>query len=85
MLLGGDEIRTHPARQQQRLLPGQRSQLVSLVAQPRRGPACFECTRRLIRIRAEQPVLRRRRFLHGSRLRAIDARDIAWLRPAAAR
>ncbi|MGH2618251.1 MAG: glycogen debranching protein GlgX, partial [Thermomicrobiales bacterium] len=29
----------------------------------------------------EQPVLRRRRFLHGSRLRAIGARDIAWLRP----
>jgi glycogen operon protein len=36
---------------------------------------------RLIRIRAGQPVLRRRRFLHGSRLRAIGARDIAWLRP----
>ncbi len=35
----------------------------------------------LIRIRSEQPVLRRRRFLHGSRLRAIGARDIAWLRP----
>jgi glycogen operon protein len=38
-------------------------------------------TRRLIQIRREQPVLRRRRFLHGSRLRAIGARDIAWLRP----
>ena len=37
--------------------------------------------RRLIRIRAEQPVLRRRRFLHGSRLRAIGAKDITWLRP----
>jgi isoamylase len=35
----------------------------------------------LIRLRAEQPVLRRRRFLHGSRLRAIGAKDIAWLRP----
>jgi glycogen operon protein len=34
----------------------------------------------LIRLRREQPVLRRRRFLHGSRLRAIGARDIAWLR-----
>jgi glycogen operon protein len=40
-----------------------------------------EFVRRLIRIRAEQPVLRRRRFLHGSRLRAIDAKDIAWLHP----
>jgi isoamylase len=38
-------------------------------------------TKRLIQIRREQPVLRRRRFLHGSRLRAIGARDIAWLKP----
>jgi glycogen operon protein len=38
-------------------------------------------TTRLLRIRREQPVLRRRRFLHGSRLRAIGAKDIAWLRP----
>jgi isoamylase len=37
--------------------------------------------RRLIRIRAQQPVLRRRHFLHGSRLRAIGAQDITWLRP----
>jgi glycogen operon protein len=37
-------------------------------------------TKWLTRIRREQPVLRRRRFLHGSRLRAIGARDIAWLR-----
>ncbi|MCD6032088.1 MAG: glycogen debranching enzyme GlgX [Thermomicrobiales bacterium] len=37
--------------------------------------------RRLIRIRAEQPVVRRRRFLHGSRLRAIGAKDITWLPP----
>jgi isoamylase len=38
-------------------------------------------TRLLMRIRREQPVLRRRRFLHGSLLRAIGARDVAWLRP----
>ena len=37
--------------------------------------------RRLIRIRAEQPVLRRRHFLYGSRLRAIGAKDITWLHP----
>ena len=41
----------------------------------------LDFTKRLILIRREQPVLRRRRFLHGSRLRAIGARDIAWLRP----
>jgi glycogen operon protein len=38
-------------------------------------------TRLLMCIRREQPVLRRRRFLHGSLLRAIGARDVAWLRP----
>ncbi len=38
-------------------------------------------TRHLIAIRRTQPVLRRRCFLHGSHLRAIGARDIAWLRP----
>ncbi|MDQ3225618.1 MAG: glycogen debranching protein GlgX [Chloroflexota bacterium] len=43
--------------------------------------AMLAYTRLLIRLRAEQPVLCRRRFLHGSRLRAIGARDIVWLRP----
>jgi isoamylase len=41
----------------------------------------FDFAKHVIRIRREQPVLRRRRFLHGSHLRAIGARDIAWLRP----
>ena len=36
---------------------------------------------RLIRIRREQPVLRRSAFLHGSRVRESGAKDIAWLRP----
>ncbi|MCA9879562.1 MAG: hypothetical protein KC442_17340, partial [Thermomicrobiales bacterium] len=34
----------------------------------------------LLATRRQQPALRRRRFLHGSRLRAIGARDIIWLR-----
>ncbi|MEZ4562371.1 MAG: glycogen debranching protein GlgX [Thermomicrobiales bacterium] len=37
-------------------------------------------TRHLLKVRRAQPVLRRRRFLQGSRLRAIGARDIIWLR-----
>jgi isoamylase len=36
---------------------------------------------RLVRIRREQPVLRRGNFLHGSRLREIGAKDVTWLRP----
>jgi glycogen operon protein len=43
--------------------------------------ALLAFTKRLIRIRREQPVLRRRRFLSGSRLAAIGAKDVAWLRP----
>jgi glycogen operon protein len=38
-------------------------------------------TKLLLQLRREQPVLRRRQFLRGSRLRAIGAKDIAWLRP----
>ena len=38
MLLGGDEIAPHAARQQQRLLPGQRDLVVRLGAR-RRGPS----------------------------------------------
>jgi glycogen operon protein len=37
-------------------------------------------TQHLLKVRRAQPVLRRRRFLQGSRLRAIGARDIIWLR-----
>ena len=40
MLVAGDEIRPHPARQQQRLLPGQRDQLARLGADRREARAC---------------------------------------------
>jgi len=80
MLLGGDEIgRTqrgnNNAYSQDNDLSWYHWSL------PERDDALHEFVRHLIRIRAEQPVLRRRRFLHGSRLRAIGAKDIAWLRP----
>ena len=41
----------------------------------------LEFTRRLIRVRREHPVLRRRKFLQGSRIRGADVLDIAWLDP----
>src|SRR5690606_2064422 len=37
-------------------------------------------TQHLLKVRRDQPALRRRRFLQGSLLRAIGARDIIWLR-----
>jgi len=38
-------------------------------------------TRRLVRIRAEQPVLRRRRFFQGRKIRGSDVKDLTWFRP----
>jgi glycogen operon protein len=38
-------------------------------------------TRRLIQIWKDQPVLRRRKFLQGRRIRGADVSDIAWLDP----
>jgi glycogen operon protein len=38
-------------------------------------------TRALIRLRTEQPALRRRRFLQGRRIQGSDVHDIAWFLP----
>jgi glycogen operon protein len=42
----------------------------------------LEFTRRVIQIRKEQPVLRRRKFFQGRRIRGADVLDIAWLDPS---
>src|SRR5215213_6541631 len=39
----------------------------------------LEFTRRVIRIWKEHPVLRRRKFFQGRRIRGADVQDIAWL------
>jgi glycogen operon protein len=80
MLLGGDEIgRTQRGNNNAYCQDNHLSWYDwSLAA---RDDDLHAFVRWLIRIRAEQPVLRRRRFLHGSRLRAIGAKDITWLRP----
>jgi isoamylase len=41
----------------------------------------LEFVRRLLRIRSEQPVLRRRRFFHGRPIRGSEIKDIYWIRP----
>jgi glycogen operon protein len=38
-------------------------------------------TRRLIRMRLEQPVLKRRRFFRGQHIWDSDLKDLAWFRP----
>src|SRR5205814_948182 len=40
-----------------------------------------EFTRKLVKLRQEQPVLRRRKFLHGRPLRGTNIKDIYWLDP----
>jgi glycogen operon protein len=42
----------------------------------------LEFTRRLIRIWKENPVLRRRKFFQGRRIRGAEVFDINWLDPA---
>ncbi|MCC7105763.1 MAG: glycogen debranching protein GlgX [Chloroflexi bacterium] len=41
----------------------------------------LEFTRRLVQIRHEQPVLRRRKFFQGRRIRGSEIKDITWLSP----
>ena len=53
MLLGGDELGPHAARQQQRLVPGQRDLLVRLGADEPEQSELLEFTRRLIALRRE--------------------------------
>jgi isoamylase len=44
----------------------------------------FEFTRRMIRVWKEHPVLRRRKFFQGRRIRGAEVQDIAWLGPSGA-
>ncbi|TCJ20770.1 glycogen debranching enzyme GlgX [Rubrobacter taiwanensis] len=41
----------------------------------------FAFVRRMIQLRKDHPVFRRRRFFQGRRLRGADAKDITWLTP----
>lgn len=42
----------------------------------------LEFVRRLTRIRREQPVVKRRKFFHGRKIRGSDVRDIIWYNPS---
>ncbi len=41
----------------------------------------LEFTRRLVQIRRQQPVLRRRKFFQGRRIRGSEVKDLTWFRP----
>ena len=66
--------RAHAARQQQRLVPGQRDLVVRLGARRARASASSSSRKRLIALRRAHPVFHRRDFLTGE--------DRARLRPA---
>jgi isoamylase len=46
----------------------------------RRG-ALLDFTRRLLRLRRDHPVLRRRKYFKGRKIHGTDVRDITWFRP----
>jgi glycogen operon protein len=45
------------------------------------NPLLMEFTRRLISIRSQHPVFKRRRFFQGRAIHGTDVRDIAWFTP----
>ena len=81
-------VRPHPARQQQRLLPGQRAGLGATGRQPatRRGrtrSSCWTSPARWCGCASDHPVFRRRRFFHGRPVEGThdELSDIAWFTP----
>jgi glycogen operon protein len=44
--------------------------------------ALFDFVKMLIRLRSEQPVLRRRQFFQGRPIRGSEVKDISWLEPS---
>ncbi len=44
--------------------------------------AFLEFVRTVLRIRRENRALRRRRFLHGTRVRGVDIKDLTWFTPS---
>jgi len=47
----------------------------------RRARELLDFTRRLISLRQEHSVLRRRQFFQGRRIRGSEVKDLAWFRP----
>jgi glycogen operon protein len=47
----------------------------------RRDRELLDFTRQLISLRREHPVLRRRQFFQGRRIRGSEVKDLAWFRP----
>jgi glycogen operon protein len=80
MLLAGDEFgRTQGGNNNAYCQDNEISWLDWKLDRPRRE--LLEFTRFLIRLRQEHPVLRRRHFFQGRRIRGSEVKDLAWFRP----
>jgi len=79
MLLAGDEFgRTQGGNNNAYCQDNEISWLDWKLDRPRRE--LLEFTRFLIRLRQEHPVLRRRHFFQGRRIRGSEVKDLAWFR-----
>ncbi len=80
MIVAGDEIgRTQGGNNNAYCQDNEISWLDWNLDERRKSLLAF--TRRLIRMRLEQPVLRRRRFFRGQHIWDSDLKDLAWFRP----
>jgi isoamylase len=80
MLLAGDEIgRTQKGNNNAYCQDNEISWIDWKLDRPRRE--LMEFARFLIRLRREHPVLRRRHFFQGRRIRGSEVKDLAWFRP----
>jgi glycogen operon protein len=80
MLLAGDEIgRTQKGNNNAYCQDNEISWLDWKLDRPRRELLDF--TRYLIRLVGEHPVLRRRHFFQGRRIRGSEVKDLVWFRP----
>jgi glycogen operon protein len=80
MLLSGDEIgRTQKGNNNAYCQDNEISWVDWKLDKPRRE--LLEFTRCVIRLMDEHPVLRRRHFFQGRRIRGSEVKDLAWFRP----
>ena len=80
MICGGDEIgRTQQGNNNAYCQDNEISWYHWELDQAKRDLLSF--IRNMIAFRKQHPVLRRRRFFHGRRLRGSEVKDLAWFRP----
>ncbi|MEP6916623.1 MAG: glycogen debranching protein GlgX [Acidobacteriota bacterium] len=81
MISGGDEVGRTQAGNNNAYCQDNEISWTSWESTPERRDF-LDFTRRLIRIWKDHPVLRRRKFFQGRRIRGADVLDIAWLDPS---